>query len=370
MSDQTVDGAAPAGGDVSRGRTYMSPPARLALAGGVSVAVLGFMAWGLWPSTPKTPPIQSFNQSEGQPWVQPALPAASPPPVAPVTAAPNRPATTARTEAPPGPTATPEAPVMGFWQNPAVVQSTQQAAQNTASQSAQHGPGGGDADHGRDDGAGRAGVTKQQAAAGVTARATVGKPFNLSFLLRRNTIFHCLPEQPLDSEIAGPIGCMVTENVYSADGSVVLIEAGSTVDGEVMRGPALGTKRMALAFDEIMTLKGIPIYLSASAGDTLGTVGVDGYVNEHLWQKIKGAVLLSMVDIAGTVTANESAQGGTVNLSTGANYGQSLAQQMLAHDIDIPPTLYRNQAQPLTVIVRQDIPMDDAYRLVLRETPR
>jgi type IV secretory pathway VirB10-like protein len=55
-----------------------------------------------------------------------------------------------------------------------------------------------------------------------------------------------------------------------------------------------------------------------------------------------------------------------VNLSTGANYGQSLAQQMLGHDIDIQPSLYRNQAQPLTVIVRQDIPMDDAYRLTLR----
>jgi type IV secretion system protein VirB10 len=256
---------------------------------------------------------------------------------------------------------------MGFWQNPAVVQSTEQVAQHSASQATQQGAGDGGASAA---GPERAGVSRQQVAAGITARATVGKPFNLSFLLRRNTIFHCLPEQPLDSEIAGPIGCMVTENVYSADGSVVLIEAGSTVDGEVIRGPALGSKRMALEFDEIMTLKGIPIYLSAAAGDTLGTVGVNGYVNEHLWQKIKGAVLLSLVEIGGNVAANESAQGGTVNLSTGANYGQSLAQQMLAHDIDIQPTLYRNQAQPLTVIVRQDIPMDDAYRLTLRGNGR
>jgi type IV secretion system protein VirB10 len=255
---------------------------------------------------------------------------------------------------------------MGFWQDSAVVQSTQQAAQHAAAKSAQQGVGGSGSGNASGAGPEQAGVSRQQVAAGVTARATVGKPFNLSFLLKRNTIFHCLPEQPLDSEIAGPIGCMVTENVYSADGSVVLVEAGSTVDGEVIRGPALGSTRMALEFDEIMTLKGIPIYLSASAGDTLGTVGVDGYVNDHLWQKIKGAVLLTMVEVAGNVVSNETAQAGTVNLSTGANYGQSLAQQMLAHDIDIPPTLYRNQAQPLTVIVRQDIPMDDAYRLVLR----
>jgi type IV secretion system protein VirB10 len=362
MSDHTLDGAASADADVSRGRAYLSPPARLALAGGVSVAVLGFMVWGLWPSAPKAPPIQSFNQTEGRPWVQPFPPAALPPPVAP----PTQPGASARTDVPPGPTVAPEAPVMGFWQNSAVVQSTQQAAQRAATQSAPQGTGGGVSGNASGAGPEQAGVSRQQVAAGVTARATVGKPFNLSFLLKRNTIFHCLPEQPLDSEIAGPIGCMVTENVYSADGSVVLIEAGSTVDGEVIRGPALGSKRMALEFDEIMTLKGIPIYLSASAGDTLGTAGVDGYVNEHLWQKIKGAVLLTMVEVAGNVVSNETAQTGTVNLSTGANYGQSLAQQMLAHDIDIPPTLYRNQAQPLTVIVRQDIPMDDAYRLVLR----
>ena len=82
MSDRTIDGAVPAGADVSRGRTYMSPPARLALAGGVSAAVLGFMVWGLWPSPPKAPPFQSFNQNVGRPWVQPALPEASPPPQA------------------------------------------------------------------------------------------------------------------------------------------------------------------------------------------------------------------------------------------------------------------------------------------------
>ena len=194
----------------------------------------------------------------------------------------------------------------------------------------------------------------------------MGKPFNLSFLLKRNTIFHCLPEQPLDSSVAGPIGCMVTEDVYSADGSVVLIEQGSTVDGEVVRGPDLGMSRMFLEFDEILTLKGIPIYLSAAAGDTLGTVGVDGYLNEHLWRKLKAALLLSAVEIAGNVVSNETQQTGSLNLNVGSSAGQNLASQALAHDINIPTTLYRNQAQPLTVIVRQDIPMDDAYKLALR----
>lgn len=247
---------------------------------------------------------------------------------------------------------------MGFWQNPTVIQANVQAAQQRVAEAAKQDGGG--------SGVERAGVDRQQVKAGITARATVGKPFNLSFLLKRNTIFHCLPEQPLDSSVAGPIGCMVTEDVYSADGSVVLIEQGSTVDGEVVRGPDLGMSRMFLEFDEILTLKGIPIYLSAAAGDTLGTVGVDGYLNEHLWRKLKAALMLSAVEIAGNVVSNETQQTGSLNLNVGSSAGQNLAGQALAHDINIPTTLYRNQAQPLTVIVRQDIPMDDAYKLALR----
>ncbi len=354
----TVDGPEP-GGDVSRGRNYLSPTGRLVVAGCVGVGVLGFMTWGLWPTPPKGPPVQSFNHSEGRPWAPPALPAVAMVP-APAAPPPLIPAAPVAAAVPPPTAVAPTAPIMGFWQNPTVIQANVQAAQQRVAEAAKQ--------DGSNSGPGveRAGVDRQQVKAGITARATVGKPFNLSFLLKRNTIFHCLPEQPLDSSVAGPIGCMVTEDVYSADGSVVLIEQGSTVDGEVVRGPDLGMSRMFLEFDEILTLKGIPIYLSAAAGDTLGTVGVDGYLNEHLWRKLKAALLLSAVEIAGNVVSNETQQTGSLNLNVGSSAGQNLASQELAHDINIPTTLYRNQAQPLTVIVRQDIPMDDAYKLALR----
>ena len=212
------------------------------------------------------------------------------------------------------------------------------------------------------------GTDPAQRHAGV-ARATVGKPFDLHFLLKRNTIFHCIPEQPLDSDVPGPIGCTVAEDVMSADGSVVLIEKGSSVDGEVTRAPNAGSDRMFVEFDEILTLSGIPIYLSGTGGDTLGTSGVDGAVNEHLWRKIRAAVLLAAVQVAGQVAENESQKANNLNLNVGSS-GESLADQAFAHDINIAPTLYRNQADPITVTVRQDIPMDDAYRLVARDGGR
>ena len=368
MSGQTFDGPPPGAG-VSRGRSHLTPRARIAVAAAVGLGVVGFAGYTMMPGKPKAPSIETFNHGGGRPWSAPMLPAL------PVKAAPVLPVMKASTPAkaspnlPPAVAPAPIAQPMGFWQDASVVQGAQSAAQQAVTSTANHAGGsGGDA-------AALAGVSPQeigtdaaQRHAGL-ARATVGKPFDLHFLLKRNTIFHCIPEQPLDSDVPGPIGCTVAEDVMSADGSVVLIEKGSSVDGEVTRAPSAGSDRMFVEFDEILTLSGIPIYLSGTGGDTLGTSGVDGAVNEHLWRKIRAAVLLAAVQVAGQVAENESQKNNNLNLNVGGS-GESLADQALAHDINIPPTLYRNQADPITVTVRQDVPMDDAYRLVARDGAR
>ncbi len=364
MSGETFDGPPPGSG-VSRGRSHLTPSARIAVAAAVGLGVVGFAGYTMMPSKPKAPPIESFTHGGGRPWAPPTLPpiTSKPPATLPV-----------KVEAPPAPTVSklppavspvPIAQPMGFWQNSSVIEGAQSAAQQAATTAASHaGVSGAGAAALIGIGPQEIGTDPAQRHAGI-ARAMVGKPFDLHFLLKRNTIFHCVPEQPLDSDVPGPIGCTVAEDVMSADGSVVLIEKGSSVDGEVTRAPGAGSNRMFVEFDEILTLAGIPIYLSGTGGDTLGTSGVDGAVNEHLWRKIRAAALLSVIEVAGQVAENESEKSNNLNLNVGGT-GESLAGQALAHDINIPPTLYRNQADPITVTVRQDIPMDDAYRLVAR----
>jgi hypothetical protein len=56
---------------------------------------------------------------------------------------------------------------------------------------------------------------------------------------------------------------------------------------------------------------------------------------------------------------------GTTSLSVGS-YGPSLAEQALAHDLNIPTTLYRNQAQALTVYVNRNLDFSRAYRDEIR----
>jgi type IV secretion system protein VirB10 len=351
------------GEDVSRGRTYLRPVARMAVAASVGVGVLGGIVWTLLPASHSAPAVQSFNHNEGRPWAPPVMPAAFQVPVA--SAPPTPPAAKSPPELP-APVA-PAVQPMGFYQNASVYQTVQQSTAQRASHQQMGSINSADPSATVANPQ-QSGVDPAQRRAGV-ARAMVGKPFNLHYLLKRNTIFHCIPEQPLDSDVPGPIGCTVAEDVMSADGSVVLIEKGSSVDGEVTRAPALGTNRMFIEFDEVLTLSGMPIYLSGTGGDTLGTSGVDGAVDEHLWRKIRAAVLLSLVQVGGQVAENQSQKNNNINLNVGGA-GDSLASQAFAHDINIQPTLLRNQADPITVTVRQDIPMDDAYRLVAMDGPR
>jgi type IV secretion system protein VirB10 len=185
------------------------------------------------------------------------------------------------------------------------------------------------------------------------------------WMVPKGTIFHCLPQQPLDSQLPGPVKCVVTEDVWSADGHNILIDQGSTVNGEIQRGLDLGQDRAFILWTDLLTTHFVTVQLNSPAADDLGEVGVPGEVNEHLWAKIKAALLLTAVQTASDVATNEAQAQGTTSLSIGG-YGPSLAEQALAHDLNIPPTLYVNQATPLTVYVNRNLDFSGVYQDTLR----
>jgi len=207
--------------------------------------------------------------------------------------------------------------------------------------------------------------TKAQNKAHV-GEAIIGKPFNMHLLLRRNTMFHCVVEQPINTAVPGPISCITADDIMSADGSVILIEKGAEVSGEVMNSPVDGENLVFIGFDEVITQDGLPIYFDGSAGDTLGMSGVPGKVNEHFWRKIKAALLLTTIEVGGQIAENQTQKSGTTNVSLNGSYGNQLGQQALQNDLNIRPSLYDPQANVITITVRQDIPFDKIYQLRAR----
>jgi type IV secretion system protein VirB10 len=164
---------------------------------------------------------------------------------------------------------------------------------------------------------------------------------DISLLLPETKSFGCLPNSPIDTQLVGGVSCTVDENVWSADGSTILIDKYATVSGEIQRAT-----------------------LNSPATDELGQMGVPGELDEHLWQKIKATAILTAVEGLGNA-ATALAEKGNGNSYVNFNNGQSLASQALQHDINIPTTLWRGQAWPLRIYVQHDIQFRRAYGNVL-----
>ncbi len=108
----------------------------------------------------------------------------------------------------------------------------------------------------------------------------------------------------------------------------------------------------------------LAIPLDSPAADEMGQTGVPGDVNDHLWKRIKTALLLSAVDIGGSaITAAAQSGRNNTNLNLGGigNTTQSLGQMAFGRDLNIPSTLYRGPGQPLTVYVNHYIDLFRFY---------
>ena len=96
------------------------------------------------------------------------------------------------------------------------------------------------------------------------------------------------------------------------DGTTVLLPKGTQVNGTIEKGLGGGDDRLFIVWTDALTPRPdlLAIPLEAPAADELGQSGAPGDVNTHLWQRIKAALLLSLVDIAGNV-ASAAARAGT-----------------------------------------------------------
>jgi type IV secretion system protein VirB10 len=249
---------------------------------------------------------------------------------------------------------------MGFWED---ANAAQQPVQRAASQTTAAGSAGAGSDPdvatpGPGDYAQRMQTTRFADAAPVPHR------FHVHYTIKKGTIFPCTPAQPISSSLPGPVRCTADQDVWSMDGTTILLPRGTQVNGTVEHGLATGEERLFLVWTDALTPRPdlLPIPLDSPAADELGQTGAPGDVDDHLWKRIKTALLLSAVEFVGNAGTAALEQGrSNVYLNAGgvANSGNTLAQMAFGRDLNIPPTLYRGPGQPLTVYVNHYI---DLYR--------
>lgn len=182
------------------------------------------------------------------------------------------------------------------------------------------------------------------------------------YVLFEGTILETLLINRLNGSFAGPVDCLVTNDIYSHDGQHVLIPAGSKVLGEAKKVEALGQQRLAVTFHRLVMPDGYSVDLDQLTGlSQIGETALHDKVNNHYVQ-IFGASLA--IGILGGV-----AEAGTGNILTNsaldqarAGFGSSLANssmQILDRFLNILPTVTIHEGSRVKIYLAGDLLLPD-----------
>ncbi len=186
---------------------------------------------------------------------------------------------------------------------------------------------------------------------------------NMSMTITKGTMIPCGTITELDTTVPGMVSCRVTRSVYSSDRLVKLIDKGAFVTGQMNGGIKNGQARVFVLWERVMNRDGTIINLDSPGTNSLGSSGIPGQVDTHFWDRFSGAVFISV--LSDTLQAGVAAaqNGNNIQFSNTENNSQELASEALRATINIPPTLYDQQGDTISIYVARDLDFSDVYEL-------
>lgn len=197
-----------------------------------------------------------------------------------------------------------------------------------------------------------------------------GKLSDLDYLLKRGTSIPCSLKTGIDTTLAGLAICTATNDVYSANGKLLLIARGAVIHGEQQSSLKLGQARVFLLWTRIDNPDGITAELDSPAADAMGYNGIPGFVDEHFGARFGAAMLISVIKDAtsfelSNLSRNNNATAGQQFTPTNtASAGSSMAESVLKSTMNIPPTLVVKPSTLVNVLVARDISFEKVYRVM------
>jgi type IV secretion system protein VirB10 len=182
-------------------------------------------------------------------------------------------------------------------------------------------------------------------------------------LLLMPGIIRCILDTGVNSTFPGPLMCHLDAPVISA-GNVVLMEKGTQIIGSYSADVKQGQYRMMAVSATAYTPTGVPVPLGGPFADGLGVTGLEASnVDNHNLQRFGGAVMLSLAEGALGIAQSAVSKGGNSYVSFSSGGVGSLAQEVLRNTIDIPPTITKNQGEPVSIWVLTPIDFSSAYKI-------
>lgn len=186
--------------------------------------------------------------------------------------------------------------------------------------------------------------------------------------LGQGTMIWATLEARIASDLPGMLRAVTSEDIYSEDGSTVLLPRGSRLIGQYTNSIAQGQYRVFVVWQRVIRPDHIGIQLNSPGTDMLGTAGVAAdTVDHHFFEQFGTAALLSIISAgAANIGVNNEDQ-----FNSAAAYREALsnslsqtAQNTLHSTGVIQPTLYIQQGKKISVFVAHDL---DFYNELSRQ---
>lgn len=193
------------------------------------------------------------------------------------------------------------------------------------------------------------------------AKVSAGQLGNRNFLITAGMQIPCVLQTAMDSTQPGLTSCLIPQDIWSANGSVILMEKGTRVLGEYQGGFSTGQNRIFVLWNRAITPAGVSVTLGSPAADQLGRAGMGGQVETFFWKRFGGALLLSIVGDAGNALGNSVS--GVEQTIAAPNAAAGIAAQDSQR---IRPRLRAPQGKEMTIMVARDVDFSSVYSLRLR----
>ena len=185
------------------------------------------------------------------------------------------------------------------------------------------------------------------------------------YTITEGTVIPAIMETAINSQLPGLTRALNSADVYSHDGSQLLIPKGSRLVGRYQSSTRRGQVRVFIIWTRLLRADGLSVLINSPGTDPLGRAGLEGEVDSHFFQIFGAAVLLSILDTGldiGTEIVKDQGRNNT-NIGQGSFSGSGLSRAgeiALQDSIRIQPTIHIAQGTRISIMVARDLDFEAA----------
>ena len=197
---------------------------------------------------------------------------------------------------------------------------------------------------------------------GVQKSAIASTHQGKEYVLFEGTILETLLINRLDGSFAGPVTCLLSNNVYSRDRQHILIPAGSKIVGEASKVDTFGQARLAVAFHRLIMPDGYSVDLDRFKGlSQEGAAALRDKVNTHYARIFGASVAIGLLGgVAQLGTGSVLTSDSTDRIREGFGVGMANGgEHILDRFLNILPTVTIREGSRVKIYLSNDVLLPD-----------